>query len=261
MKGILSATLSLLFATLLFTACDDREINPVNDITFIPVRLEEPGYTLELTYDDKGQLQRTKATGQTSDKQPIVTLQEMFYDASGKLVKSTKDDEWMTAYYYENDAVVRMDEFYKGAMHLDHRFTYDNLGRIVEIVAWKADGVPYSKTVNTWDINGNLVMDKHYEFSNGSFQLSYIHTYSGYDDKISADLLFNTGIISRTEQHRQHNPAKMEVKNADGMVSLTEEYTYRYHEKGYPIERTTFVTLWNGNSGSYVTKYFYEERR
>lgn len=259
------AILSFMFATILLIGCDDKEVTPVNDLTLIPVRLEEPGYTLELMYNDQRQLTHSKATGKMPDNDNIITVQEMFYDASGKLVRSTKDNEWRTEYYYEGDVLVRMDEFLKESLHLDYRFTYDNLGRILETATWKADGVPYSKIVNTWDTHGNLVSERYYEFDNVNFLLKYLNEYSGYDDKISVDQLFNLNIIGgRTagsvRLRRQHNPAKLEVKNADGLVSITEEYAYSYNETGYPTERTATVTFRDGSSRSYSSRYFYEER-
>ncbi|MBT1695940.1 hypothetical protein KK083_03570 [Fulvivirgaceae bacterium PWU4] len=259
------ASLSFMFVTILLIGCDDKEVTPVSDLTLIPVRLEEPGYTLELMYNDQRQLTHSKATGKMPDNDNIITVQEMFYDASGKLVKSTKNDEWRTEYYYEGDVLVRMDEFYKGARHLDYRFTYNDQGRILETATWKADGMPYSKTLNTWDARGNLISERYYEFDNVNFLLQYLNEYSGYDDKISVDRLFNLNIIGGhtagvTRLRHQHNPAKLEVRNADGLVSITEQYTYSYNEMGYPTERTATVTFRDGSSRSYTTRYFYEER-
>lgn len=260
MIGKPGRSLLLMFATILLMACDDKEVTPANDLTLVPVRLEEPGYTLELMYNDQDQLVHSKATGSMPDNDPIITVQEMFYDASGKLVQSTKDDEWRSEYHYEGDVLVRMDEFYKGSLALDYRFTYNDLDLLAETVTWKADGVPYSKTVNTWDASGNLLTEKYYEYENSVFQLKYTNAYSGYDDKIGVDQLFNANATGRRQHLRQHNPARMEIMNVDGIVSITEEYTYRYDEKGYPTERTTTVTFRDGSSGSYGTKYFYETR-
>lgn len=255
-----TASLSFMFATILLIGCDDKEITPANDATLIPVRLEEPGYTLELTYNDQRQLTHAKATGKMPDNDNIITLQEMFYDASGKLVKSTKDNEWRTEYYYEGDMLVRMNDFYKGSFHLDYRFTYNDQDQLAETVTWKVNGEPYNKIVNTWDASGNLSTEKYYEYEQSGFQLKYTNTYSGYDDKMSIDQLFNANAAGRRKHLRQHNPAKLETTYVEGIVAITEEYTYRYNEKGYPTERTATVTFRDGSSGSYMTKYFYEER-
>lgn len=253
-----AASLSFMFATILLIGCDDKDVSPVSDLTLIPVRLEEPGYTLELMYNDQRQLTHSKATGKMPDNDNIITVQEMFYDASGKLVKSTKDNEWRTEYYYEGDLLVRMDEFYKGSLHLDYRFTYNDQDRLTETVTWKADGVPYSKIVNTWDASGNLSTEQYYEYEQGSFQLKYTSAYSGYDDKISVDQLFNANAAGRRKHLRPHNPARLEITFVEGIVAIREDYTYHYDEKGYPTERTATTTFRDGSSGSYVTRYFYD---
>jgi hypothetical protein len=53
----------------------------------------------------------------------------------------------------------------------------------------------------------------------------------------------------------------MVTKNRLGNTGMIDQYAYVYDSRGYVTEKTTTVTyIYNGNSGSYKTLFFYQER-
>jgi len=58
---------------------------------------------------------------------------------------------------------------------------------------------------------------------------------------------------------RKNNPGKMVTRNADGIISSVETYRYKYNAQDYAIEKTSFVKMYNGSSGSYTTQYVFKD--
>ncbi len=54
------------------------------------------------------------------------------------------------------------------------------------------------------------------------------------------------------------NPGKLEVRNGNGHLSLTETYRYTYLADGFAATKTT-TSVFGGNTETYATSYFFLE--
>jgi hypothetical protein len=259
MKNHLSAVI-LTGMSLSFIACDhDTQTMPESEIR--PIKMEEEGYKRELSYNNKGKLVAIKSTSVMPDNSFIVTTQKMEFDERGRIARTVIDDSWRMEYTYNGDRIVRTDEYRNSQPHQVHLFTY-NGGRMVEMITVREDGngiTPVSKISNVYDLEGNVMESTNYIFENDRFELNMTFIYSGYDSMKSGEHHFGAHALNPLVKVHKNNPGKMVVKNFNGLVTSTEEYTYQYDMHNFPVLRYTTVTFpFNGNTGIYKSEYFYE---
>lgn len=260
MKNYLSAVI-LTGMSLSFIACDqDTQTMPEAEIR--PVKMEEEGYKRELGYNDKGKLVTIKSTSVMPDKSFIETTQKMEFDESGRIARTIIDDSWRMEYTYDGDRIVRTDEYRNSQPHQVHLFTYNVAGRMVEMLTVREDGngvTPISKISNVYDLEGNVMESMSYTYENHRFELSTTFIYSGYDSMKSGEHHFGAHALNPQVRFHKNNPGKMAVRNFNGVVTSTEEYTYQYDMDNFPVIRYTTVTFpFNGNTGIYKSEFFYE---
>lgn len=260
MKKYLSAVI-LTGMSLSFIACD-QDSQTMPEATIRPIKVEEEGYKRELGYNDKGKLVSIKSTSVMPDKSFIETSQKMEFDERGRIARTIIDNSWRMEYTYEGEHIVRTDEYRNSQPHQVHLFSYNVAGRMVEMLTVREDGngvTPLSKINNVYDLEGNVMESTNYVYENNKFQLSSTFVYSGYDTMQSGDHHFSAHALNPLVKFHENNPGKMIVKNFNGFITSTEEYTYQYDIHNFPVLRYTTVTFpFNGNTGIYTSEYFYE---
>ena len=260
MKNYLNAVV-LAGMSLSFIACD-QETQTMPEPEVRAVKMEEEGYRRELSYNDKGKLVAIKSTSIMPDKSFIETIQKIEFDESGRLARTIIDDSWRMEYTYEGNRIVRTDEYRNSQPHQVHMFVYNVAGRMVEMLTVRENGdgiIPVSKISNVYDLEGNVMESMNYVFEKDKFELTSTFVYSGYDSMQSGDHHFGAHALNPLVKLHENNPGKMIVKNFNGFVTSTEEYTYQYNIQNLPVLRYTTVTFpFNGNTGIYKSEYFYE---
>lgn len=253
-------TAGVFAVSLAFFSCDqDQQTMP--ESKHVPLKMEEDGYVRELIYDDAKRLITVKSTSTMPDRSTVQTTQTREYDAAGRLVKISIDDNWLMQYTYRGDRIVRTDEFRNNQPHQVHIFSHNVSGRVVEMLTLReenGEAVPVSRMNYVYDLEGNLMEADHYNFERGQLVLGTTLTYSGYDAMKSNIDSFGAHAVNPVAVFHTNNPGKMVVKNFNGVVTSTEDYTYQYDLHEMPTLRYTTVTFpFNGNSGVYQTDFFY----
>lgn len=225
------------------------------------LKMEEDGYVRELIYDEDQRLITIRSTSVMPDQSTVQTVQSREYDLSGRLVKTTIDESWVMKYTYQSERIIRTDEFRNGEPHQVHLFSYNVSGRVVQMLTLREENgeeVPASRVNYVYDLEGNLMQTEHYDFERGQFALGTTFTYSGYDMMKSNIHLFAGAAVNPIAIFHTNNPGKMVVKNFNGVITSTEDYTYQYDMHEMPTQRYTTVTFpFNGNSGVFQTEFFY----
>jgi hypothetical protein len=242
----------------------EQDLHTIPSAAIKPVRLEEEGYSRELFFNNTGKQVHVKSATTMPDQSLIESVQELFYDETGRLAKTIIDNSWRMEYFYEGNKIILTDEYRNNAPYQFHTFSYNISGRLVEMVTLQnhhANAIPVSKIFNIYDLEGNLVESRSYAHEIDGFHLNTSFTYACYDDMLSGDHYFSAYALNPYVRFHTNNPGKMIVKNFNGMISTTEEYTYQYNIQGLPILRYTSVTFpHNRNVGMYKTEFFYETK-
>jgi hypothetical protein len=260
MKTYISASIFAV-STLFFISCDpDTQTMP--DGIILPLKMEEDGYKRELLYEQPGKLITVRSTSTMADETFIQTIQKMEYNEHGRLMRTIIDGNWQMEYTYEGSRIIRTDESRNSQPHQVHIFQYNMSGRMVDMITYRQEStglVPSNKINNVYDLEGNLMESVSYVYDQGEYWLNTTFTYSDYDDMLSSDHMFSAHALNPMVKFHMNNPGKMEVKNLNGMITSTEQYTYQYNIQNFPVLRYTTVTFpHNGNTGIYKTEFFYD---
>lgn len=260
----------LLLAVLgVMSSCDNSDpeiiVEPVDPL---PVRMEMQDLTRELVYNASGKLWKVKSM-QHLPGGDLEGFSEFIYDGSGKLTGATIDagnpeSDWKVEYTFENDLIVRTDEYINGTLSQYILYSYSNGNKLAESVTWQDVGeefgiLPVSKTTFDYDAAGNVTESKIYYYNTGTEQHELLtrFTYSNYDNKINSEEFFNVQIHNPLARLSSNNPGKMVIENKNQIVTQTDVYTYEY-DADYMVKKNTESTLYNGQTGSYLTTYHFE---
>lgn len=258
--------ISLVIVLALFSSCSQDNIDPQPvTVDLKPVRYEEDNFTREYFYNDVNQLTQIKFVTTFINGGTITSVQNFSYRADGKIAEATSDTGFKFVYTYSGDRIIRTDEYVNGSWSEYHSFTYDQAGRIKEMISYQnipEEGgiIPVSKDTYEYDNRGNLsVMKMYYYTSYGAeAKLQTVFLSSEYDDKVNSEELFEINIFNPYLRLNKNNPGKLVIQNGLGNTTSTEVYTYDYNEKGYAIKKRTDVTLYHGGTGSYSGTYIYK---
>lgn len=254
--------LALVLIAFSFSSCEDDNA-PSKATTLRPLRIEEVAYKRELIYNQAGQVTRVLSESEMPDKQIISTVQDFEYNAEGKIVSSLIDNERLYEYTWENGRIVKTEEKIKGAPSGRYVFSYQANGLIRDMQTYKyenGDVRLMGKITYAFDPVGNISSVKEFSFKDTAFSLESIYEYDRYDNFLSADSHFDFHTLNTGLQLHRNNPGRMVQKNKNGVAFAIEDYVYEYDSNGYPVKRESTITFLHiGSTGSYETRYFFEE--
>lgn len=254
-------------ATLLFIAgCSSDDTPQPNMAELTPVKLEQAGYIRELNYNISGNLNEVVTTYRYANGLETKSIQVLDYNDDGLLIRSTTDSGWRLEYTYDgNGRLVKTNEYTNDSWWQLHTYEYNEKGLLLQSITFQnipEEGgiIPVSKDMYEYDVNENVVvMDLYYYTSYGAeSKLLTKFVFSDYDTKKNSEEYFNVHPFNPTLLLRKNNPGKMIVSNAKGIVSSTDVYSYTYNKEGYAIAKTTTQTMYNGETGSYTTQYYFK---
>ncbi len=259
----------LAVAVIILAACDNEENNPTptpQPSILIPVKMEDVDGYRELVYDASGKISELEIVTKFVNGTEMKSVQSLIYDASGKLTESTTDTGWRITYAYDgNGKVSETEEYVNGVWSQRHVYTYNIKGLLIETKTYQnipEEGglIPVSKEVYTYDANGNVTFQILYHYTSFGIEakITSTFTFSDYDNKINTEEYFDIHPFNPFVKFRKNNPGKMVIQNAHGTISVVETYEYKYNEQGFATEKTSYITMHNGNSGSYTTKYSFK---
>ncbi|MFZ6000266.1 MAG: hypothetical protein ACOYW3_07125 [Bacteroidota bacterium] len=253
-------------AWLSVSSCDTDDPGSARELAIVPVRLQQADYAKELSFDNHGRLAKVIITSEMPDGTILESTQEFEFDGETP-IRCTTNYGFRMEYTYDGGVIVRTDEFLNGTFSQFHTFSYDDHGRVAEIISWQnipEEGglIPHNKGVYEYDETGNVLFQRLYYYNTDSkdHELLTVFEYSDYDSFINSEQLFNAFPFNPLFKFSKNNPGKMVVKNANGIVSTTDEHIYTYNARGYAIHKTTKSSFRNGESGTYETAYVFEEK-
>lgn len=260
---------TILFLTAgLSLSCDNGDVTPVKERVILPLRLELEDYKREFTFDAGNRVTAVKNISYFPGGVVLETSIGYSYTPDGKLEKTTNDQGYRLEYIYQGDRLARTDEYLNDQLSQYHTFSYDVEGRLQDYTTWQdipeyGGVVPKAKEVYVYDTRDNLSHQFIYVYNPGiqGHELLSSFEFSDYDNYPEAESLFNAHAFHPGAVFRKNNPGKMITKNRLGITGMIDQYSYVYDSRGYATEKTTTVTYsYNGNSGSYKTYFFYQER-
>ena len=259
---------AVLFPILVLSCTDNDAPLPHGPAEIRPLRMELEDYKRELIFDTENRLTRVKTSSIMPGEVVLESTAEYFYRPDGTLEKVDTDGGFRLEYTWQDDRIIRTDEYIQDTFSQYHTFSYDERNRLHEFTTWQdimGDGevLPKSKEIYIYDSRDNLTNQFLYYYNTGiqGHVLLTSFEYSDYDNQVEGESLFDGYAFNPTAVFRKNNPGKMVVKNGNGIANLVDQYTYTYNSRGYPIRKTTTsIFSHNGSGGSYETYYFYQER-
>ncbi len=255
------------FSILIFaTACSTENPQPVIEqpASVIPFRLEQGDQATELKYDNQNRLTKIDFIS-VYPGGTITSFEKLSYNSEGLVSSIVTDQDFRFIYFYQNKKLIKTNEYIGDHLTQTHEFTYDQNNRVAQSVAFQnipEEGgvIPVSKTTYVYDSKGNLIQNKLYYYSTGGTDETVLTTFdfSGYDDKSNSEVYFELPVINPLHFAFKNNPAKLEIRNHNGILVSTEFYTYSYNQQGFATNKTTRVVSLNGNE-TYETKYFFQQ--
>lgn len=258
--------LVLILVIAFFAACDSDNNPTPTAPNLVPVKLEEQNYTKELFYDAAGKLKEVSSETRFVDGSRHKLQQTLIYNANGRLVESVTDAGSHMIYVYDDkDRIVQTDEYENSNWKQKHVYHYNSKGLITDRITYhnipdEGGVVPVSEEAYDYDSKGNVSRQQLYKYERNEAKLLTTYLLSEYDNKINTDEYFDTHPFNPLLTIRKNNPGKLVTQNALGFTTSMETYTYRYNDQHYAIEKTTAVTYYNGNTGSYTTQYTFRNK-
>jgi len=266
MKVVKYLNLILAMSFLTFS-CSEEQTQPVTDGSdLVAIAYSEAGFTKTLIHDDKGRLIRIHYLTTFSDNKTLESAHDFVYNDNDQLTESITDAGLRMVYTYGDNKIIKTEEYLNGEKSDFHTFSYDPQGRMVERITYQdipeeGGEIPTSKETIEYDAKGNVVLQRLYYYTSYGKESKLLteFEFDGYDDKINSGEFFDIIGINPFIKLRKNNPGKMVIKNNSGNISITEKYSYTYHEKGYPIRKFVDVTHYDGTTGSYEASYTFKE--
>ncbi len=260
----LSLILVLSFLTI---SCSEESTQPVTDGSdLVAISYSEAGFTKSLIYDDMGRLIRIHYLTTFSDNKTLESTHDFVYNDNDQLTESTTDGGLRMVYTYGSNKIIKTEEYLNGEKSDFHTFSYDPQGRMVERITYQdipeeGGEIPTSKETIEYNSKGNVVLQRLYYYTSYGEESKLLteFEFADYDDKINSEKFFDIIGINPFIKLRKNNPGKMVIKNNSGNISITENYQYYYHAKGYAIKKFVDVTHYDGTKGSYEASYTFKE--
>jgi len=260
--------LLLAIIVLLAASCDNEESSPAPHIPeLVPLKMEQLDGTRELVYDASGKITGLSIVTHFANGNEMTSVQTLIYNAAGQLTESTTDTGWRMVYTYnDQNQIIKTDEYVTGSWSQLHEYTYNDKGLLTQSITSQnipEEGglIPVAKDEYTYDQNGNVTLQLLYYYTSFGAEAKMLtkFTFSNYDDKVNTEEYFDVHPFNPFIKLRKNNPGKMIIQNANGITSSTETYQYKYNPRGYATEKTSFTTMYNGNTGSYTTTYIFKD--
>lgn len=265
MKGIVIPALVLI--AIFLVSCDRDDPQPVKNPVILPLRMEMDDYKREFMFDDALRVSRIKNIS-TLPGGVMEAVTEYFYADDGTLERAITDTGYRLEYTYQDGKISRTDEFINDQFTQYLSFSYDEKGRLHEFKTWQdipemGGWIAVAREVYLYDQRDN-VTDHFLYYWDGSInghKLLTAFEYGDYDNYPEAESLFNDYTFNPQAVFRKNNPGRMITRNGLGNTVSIDHYSYTYNVHGYPTRKTT-TTIFSasGSSGSYETRYYYEER-
>ncbi|WP_141655437.1 hypothetical protein [Roseivirga seohaensis] len=260
-----SFRLMLLFTLAFISSCSSDD-SAVPDKRLLPETYSELNYSRTLYFDSQYRLIRIYMVSKYSDESWGESTQIYFYNDEGVLTESHVDNGWRMVYTYDDDKIVRTDEYVYSRHNQIHTFEYNEEGKLSKSVTFQdipEEGgvIPVSGDSYDYDSKGNLTEHRLYYYTPNEDEPQLITTfsYSGYDDRVNGENMFSINPFNPLIKLSENNPGQMLIKNNKGEVSSTNTYTYQYHKKGYPVKKITHIELYNGQVNDYVSTYKFKD--
>jgi YD repeat-containing protein len=252
-----------------FSSCWEPDVKPA-PVQPAPalkaLRMIQPGSTRELVYDNNGRLASLLMINATANGGEWHSTTEYIYDDQGQITESITDTGWRLVYFYSEGRIVATDEYVAGVLSQQHEYTYDSKGRLTTSITTQnipAEGgiIPVSRAEYQYDDKDNVIVNELYYYTpyGASSVLLTRFVFSEYDDKVSSDEYFDLVVFNPLLSVKKNNPGRMEVTNGSGVHTITEIYSYEYHNRGYATRKTIHTTMHNGYEGTYSVEYEFEE--
>lgn len=260
--------LSLLVLAVLAGCSTEESITPtpVSRPDFVPEYFEQMDFSKTFIYDNAGQLTQISMVSELPNGGTMESQQNYFYDINRKLSEISTDTGFRMVYTLDNGRIVRTDEYVNCVLAQYHIYTYDSKGRLKQSTTWQnipEEGGEIRVAKDTYEYNNqnNLTTHRLYYYTTRGTEAKILttFTFSGYDNSINSEDYFIAIPANPLVSFRMNNPGKMVVRNRFGNISVTESYTYEYHEKGYATRKIADVVLHDGSASSYETIYRFKE--
>lgn len=256
---------SIVFFSLAIIACDTDNPEPTS-LDLKPALFVEEDFRREYLYNDANQLSQIKLISTFANGGTMTSTQNFSYLPSGNIAEATSDTGFKFVYTYTGDKISRTDEYVYDTWSKYHAFTYDSRGRLTEQITYQnipEEGgmIPTSKDTYQYDAQDNLSVLNLYYYTSYGAEAKLLTTFiaSDYDTKMNTEDYFDVNVLNPYVRLRKNNPGKLITKNGQGNVVSTEVYAYQYHPQGYATSKTTTVTQFNGNTGSYTSRFLFKE--
>ena len=258
----------LFLLTALLLSCDSDEVQPVRQRVVLPLRMELDDYKREFTFDDDHRISGVKNLSFYPGDVVLETNIQYSYSPDKKLTGISTNEGYRLVYHYEDGMIVRTDEYLNDNLSQYYTFSYDEKGRLNEYSTWQdipeyGGVVAKAKEVYVYDNRDNLTFQFLYVYDPGTkgHDLLTSFEFSDYDYNPESESLFDAHVFNPGAMFRKNHPGKMITRNRLGNVGMVDTYSYVYDFRGYVTEKTTTVTYaYDGHSGSYKTRFFYQER-
>jgi YD repeat-containing protein len=259
--------LSLVSLVILAVACDNEENSPAPIAPdLVPLKMEELDGSRELIYNASGKIGGLAIVTRYANGSEMTSIQTLLYDTNGRLTESTTDTGYRMVYTYNDDGLItKTQEYVNGTWWQVHVYDYYDEGLLKQSITYQdipEEGgvIPVAKDEYVYDTKGNVIIHRLYYYTSfgAEAKLLTMFTYGGYDDKINTEEYFDIHPFNPLVKIRKNNPGKMVVQNANGVTSIVETYQYEYNVQGFATQKTSFVTMYNGNTGSHTTKYTFK---
>jgi hypothetical protein len=255
--------LTIAMMAIIFLACSpDESIVPNPEPTLLPHRLVQGDMSFEIAYNSLGKV--TQIT--TSNSYPGGTLvhdQFFLYSDDGVLVESTTTSGWRFVYTYSSGRISETLEYVDGQLSQKHQFTYDTKGLVSHSITYQdipeeGGWIPVQKSSYTYDNFGNLLENRLFYYgTNGAPEyLLTVNNFSDYDSKRNTEAAFELNATNPHFLPFVNNPGKLEIRNANGHLAVTETYAYTYNTEGFAENKTT-TSVFGSNTEVFSTKYFF----
>lgn len=255
------------FSALLAFSCEHNGNDPEPEIpNLVPIKMEDVDGHRELIYDANGKVSGVSIVTKFVDGTELKNVQTLVRDTSGKLIELTTDTGWRMVYVYDGEGKVsRTEEYVNDVWSQRHEYAYNEKGLLKESITYQnvpEEGglIPVSKDAYSYNSNGNVSLQVLYYYTSfgAEAKLLTTTTFSDYDSKINTESYFAINPFNPFVKVKNNNPGKMVMRNPTGTNTIVETYEYKYNDAGYTAEKTSYVTMYNGNSGSFTTSYSFK---
>jgi hypothetical protein len=255
-----------LIATVFTISCSDDNVKKKPLV--LPEKMESTDSKVEFSYDPDNNVTAVTSSYYYPNDVVLVTNYAYTYTTEGNYKQCLVDNGYRFDYTYEDDKLVRTDEYIDDSFTQYHSFTYNAEGRVTEILTWQdipeeGGWIPVSKSTYAYNGDSNVTQQKLYYYNSGTKEhhLQTSFNYNGYDSEVSVEGLFANLTANPAIKLSKNNPLKITTSNGNGIMSFTVDFTYSYDDLGYIVSRSIESTvLSTGEKSTNAQNFTYLER-